>query len=246
MTTLIMKRPLIAVPMDYLDIDEEPEAKWYSKYPWYGVKHRYHDALTTSGAIPCFIGYDHGLIPEYARQFDGLVITGGFFDHDPAMYNAIVHPTTKLRIKRSHFEMELLKAFLPTQKPILGICAGHQLINIAYGGTIIQDIPSQFTSDIKHTLAPPPTEPAHTVEIIQNTKLSKWYTKNSAQVNSSHHQGIEHLGKNLIANAISTDNLIEGIEDPKHPFCIGVQWHPEYFVDELDKVIFKQFVHSCA
>jgi putative glutamine amidotransferase len=242
-----MKRPLIAVPMDYLEIEHEPEAAWYSKYPWYGVKHRYHDALVKTGAIPCFIGYDHSLIPEYVNRFDGLVITGGYFDHDPEMYGAQeIHPTTKRRSSRSQFEKALLEAFLPTQKPVLGICGGHQLINIIYGGTLYQDLPSHPASVIKHTQTNPPTEAAHSIEIVEGTKLHQWYQKSQAQINSSHHQGIHHLGAGLVANALSADGLVEGLEDPTHPFCIGVQWHPEYFVDPLDQLIFEKFVSSCV
>ncbi len=242
-----MKHPLIAVPMDYLDINNEPEAEWYSKYPWYAMKHRYHDALVASGGIPCFIGYEDSLIPEYVKRFDGLLITGGHFDHDPESYNSLeIHPTIKRRSRRSQFEKALLEAFLPTQKPVLGICGGHQLINIVYGGTLYQDIPSQLESNIKHTLTNPPTEAAHTVKILKNTKLYSWCQNDLAQINSSHHQGIERLGNCLIANAISEDNLIEGIEDPNYPFCIGVQWHPEYFFDAIDKTIIEKFVSACA
>ena len=242
-----MKSPLIAIPMDYLDVNHDPEAAWYSKYPWYAVKHRYHDAIAASGAIPCFIGYEHSLIPNYVKQFDGLLITGGHFDHDPNMYNAPeIHETTKIRIKRSQFEKALLEAFMTTHKPVLGICGGHQLLNIIHGGTLYQHIPSQLTSDIKHTLTNPPTEAAHSIEIVPNTKLHQWSKQLQARVNSSHHQGIQKLGSGLVTNAMSKDGLIEGIEHPNHPFCFGTQWHPEYFVDPIDRLIIEKFVSSCV
>ncbi len=241
-----MTLPLIAIPLDYLDIKSEPAAAWYSNYPWYATRHRYHDSFVKMGAVPCFIGYEHSLVPEYVNRFDGLVIAGGHFDHDPELYGeSEFHPTLKRRSPRSQFEYALLEAYLPTKKPVLGICGGHQLINILYGGTLYQDLTSQFKSDIKHTETVPPTQAAHAVEVVKGTKLYEWYQKSEAQINSSHHQGIDQLGSGLTANAITGDGLIEGIEDPNHPFCLGVQWHPEYLLGQLDHLILEKFINAC-
>jgi putative glutamine amidotransferase len=202
--------------------------------------------LAKLGAIACFIGYEHSLIPDYISQFDGLIIAGGHFDHDPELYGQDeFHPTLKRRSVRSQFEKSLLEAFLPTQKPVLGICGGHQLINILYGGTLYQDLASQYDSSIKHTETVPPTEAAHGVEIVQGTNLYQWYGKSHAQINSSHHQGINQLGKGITANAITEDGLIEGIEDSNHHFCLGVQWHPEYLLGPLDQIILEKFIKAC-
>lgn len=244
---ILMSSPLIAIPLDYLDKEIEPKADWYSQYPWYAVRHRYHDALASVGAIACFIGYDHGLIPEYAKKFDGLIIAGGHFDHDPELYGQHnIHHTIKRKSNRCRFEKELLQAFLPTKKPILGICGGHQLINILYGGTLYQDVPSQYSTTIKHSQTLPPTEVAHQVKIVEDTNLYNWSKCGQAGVNSSHHQAIDQLGKGLVVNAISEDDLIEGIEDPNHPFCLGVQWHPEYLLDPIDTLILKKFSAACV
>lgn len=241
-----MTLPLIVIPLDYLDTNDEPQAAWYSNYPWYATRHRYHDSFVKMGAIPCFIGYEHQLIPEYINRCDGLVIAGGHFDHDPELYgHHEFHPTLKRRSLRSQFEKSLLEAYLPTKKPVLGICGGHQLINILYGGTLYQDLGTQYKSDIKHTETVPPTQPAHEVEVVKGTKLYEWYQKGEAQINSSHHQGIDQLGHGLVANAITSDGLIEGIEDPNHPFCLGVQWHPEYLLGKLDYIILEKFVNAC-
>jgi len=242
-----MKRPLIAVPMDYLEVNLEPEALWYSKYPWYAMKHRYHDALVKFGAIPCFIGYDVALIPELVKRFDGLLITGGYFDHDPEMYDAKeINPNTKRRSVRSKFEKALVEGFLPSKKPILGICGGQQLLNIVFGGTLYQDLRSEIVSTINHEQTTPPTEASHKITILPDTKFHQWYPHHQVAVNSSHHQAVCDLAPGLIANAIAEDGLIEGIEDPNHPYCIGVQWHPEFLLNPLDHCIFSQFVSACA
>lgn len=241
-----MTLPLIAIPLDYLDTKLEPEASWYSNYPWYATRHKYHDSLAKIGAIACFIGYEHNLIPEYVSQFDGLIIAGGHFDHDPELYGQTdFHPTLKRKSMRSQFEKELLEVFLPTKKPVLGICGGHQLINILHGGTLYQDLESQYSADIKHTNTVPPTEAAHGVEIVRGTKLHEWFGCDKTQINSSHHQGIHQLGKGLTVNALAEDGVIEGIEDSNHPFCLGVQWHPEYLLGPLDKIILEKFVNAC-
>lgn len=241
-----MTLPLIAIPLDYLDTKLEPQAAWYSNYPWYATRHKYHDSLAKIGAIACFIGYKHSLIPEYVSQFDGLIIAGGHFDHDPELYGQNdFHPTLKRKSMRSQFEKELLEAFLPSQKPILGICGGHQLINILYGGTLYQDLASQYSADIKHTNTVPPTEAAHGVEIVRGTKLHEWFGCDKTQINSSHHQGIAQLGEGLVVNAVADDGVIEGIEDPNHHFCLGVQWHPEYLLGPIDHIILEKFVNAC-
>lgn len=239
--------PLIAIPLDYLDGAQEPDALWYSKYPWYAARHRYNDSLVKFGGSPCFIGYNHELIPEYVERFDGLIIAGGHFDHEPEFYNQAAHTTVKRNSKRSIFEKALLEAFLPTNKPVLGICGGHQLINIIYGGSIIQDIASMHTTTIKHSQTVAPTEAAHQIAIEPNTMLSNFYQESTtAGINSSHHQAINKVGSGLIVSARSEDGIIEAIENPNHPFCLGVQWHPEYLVHELDGLIFKNFVKACA
>lgn len=239
-----MAFPLIGIPLDYVDTKIEPQAAWYSNYPWYATRHRYHDSLASIGAVPCFIGYEYNLIPEYINRFDGLIIAGGHFDHDPELYGQQeIHPTVKRKSLRSQFEKTLLEAFLPTNKPILGICGGHQLINILYGGTLHQDL--TFNNIVKHTETVPPTQAAHKIEIIHGTKFHEWYKQNTAEINSSHHQGIDQLGRGLRANAIAEDGLIEGVEDPNHQFCIGVQWHPEYLLGLLDRIILEKFVSTC-
>ena len=114
-----------------------------------------------------------------------------------------------------------------------------------YKGSLIQHIPDEINSPLDHEQKNPRNEAGHEVEIIKNTKLHKIVSTKKLKVNSAHHQSIKIPGKGLIVNAISSDGVIEGIEDPKKKFCIGVQWHPEFFINNGDKKLIKYFISSC-
>ena len=127
------------------------------------------------------------------------------------------------------------------EKPVLGICGGQQLLNVVLGGTLIQHIPDSIDSIINHEQENPRNEPSHIVKITQNTKLHDITKVDQMFVNSAHHQSVDVLGKDLIINSIANDGVIEGIENPNHKFCMGVQWHPEFLIDRKDIEIFKAF-----
>ena len=112
------------------------------------------------------------------------------------------------------------------------------------GGSLIQHIPDKIKTKINHEQENPRNQPSHTVKIIKDTKLSKIIKKTSMYVNSAHHQAVEKLGKDLIVNAVAEDGIIEGIESPKLKFCLGIQWHPEFLIDEKDIEIFKSLIKS--
>jgi len=155
-----------------------------------------------------------------------------------------VHPTVSVVRERTEFEYKLAKCFMEKDKPILGICGGMQLINVMTGGTLIQDIPSQFETETPHYDANKDI-PIHDVEVMKDTKLYSIVGKNRIGVNTSHHQAVKAVGKEFIVNAIADDGLVEGIEHTKMKFCIGVQWHPEYVVTEADFKIIEAFVNAC-
>lgn len=156
-----------------------------------------------------------------ATELDGLLITGGL-DVDAKYYNQPNHSTNQIEDPIiDQMDLDLIDAFLQAKKPIFGICRGIQVINTYYGGTLIQDIPSEYKTEISHSQKNLDGT-THKVSVVANTDFSRFFS--DMEVNSFHHQNIAKLGNNLTINAISEDDLIEGVEN-EHLFA--VQWHPE-------------------
>jgi len=230
------KRPLIG-----LTLDAEPAGGW-SKYPWYALRQNYMEAVNKHGGLSLALPHDAALADDYLNQLDGLIVTGGAFDVDPSLYGEFDrHETVALKEDRTTAELAFLKAAQARNKPVLGICGGEQLLAVALGGTLYQHIPDAFPAGLEQKTLH--NYPAHEVEILQGTQLYQ-ITGPNMQVNSSHHQAVRKHGRGKI-NAIAPDGVIEGIEDPTQKFCIGVQWHPEYFVDEGDSALFAAFIKAC-
>ena len=235
-----MKKPLIALTLDY------ETSKEYSKYPWYAIRENYFTSIEDSGGIGVGIPHNMKDIVSLLHKIDGLVITGGNFDIDPNIFGeSSVHKTVKLKENRTNFELLAAEIMLKQNKPVLGICGGEQLINVLYKGSLIQHIPDEIKNPIEHEQKNPRNEAGHSVTIQENTKLYSIVSKQNIMVNSAHHQAIKVPGKGLIVNALSNDGVIEGIEDPTKTFCIGVQWHPEFFIQGSDNKLLKAFINAC-
>ena len=235
-----MKKPLIALTLDY------ETSKGYSNYPWYAIRENYFTSIEESGGIGVGIPHNMKDIVSLLHKIDGLVITGGNFDIDPNIFGeSSVHKTVKLKENRTNFELLAAEIMLKQNKPVLGICGGEQLINVLYKGSLIQHIPDEIKNSIEHEQKNPRNEAGHSVSIQENTKLYSIISKQSIMVNSAHHQAIKVPGKGLIVNALSNDGVIEGIEDPTKNFCIGVQWHPEFFIQGSDNKLLKAFINAC-
>ncbi len=232
----IMKKPLIGITLD------SEEFGLYSKFPWYATRKNYLHSIYESGGIPFPLFHDINSIEELSERLDGLIITGGNFDINPELYDANVSESRTVKNNRTEFELCMFKKFIQLHKPILGICGGEQLINVACGGTLIQDIKTEKNTLINHEQTNPRNETSHSIKIKKNTKLYSIISKNKIFVNSAHHQSVKFLGKNLIECAKAEDNIVEAIEHINHPWCIGVQWHPEFLITSFDKLLINNFI----
>jgi len=228
-----------------LILDHEPPGG-YSKFPWYALRENYFSCLREKGARCLALFYDTAAIGFYLDTIDALVITGGKFDVNPALYgDKTVHSAITLKDKRTQFEWAMTEEALKRDLPVLGICGGHQLLNVIFGGTLIQHIPDEVESALQHEQPTPRNEGYHKAEVIKGTLLHKIVSASELLVNSAHHQAIKETGKGLIVNAMAPDGVIEGIESTGHKFCLGLQWHPEFFTNPGDHRILEAFVQAC-
>ncbi len=235
----MLKKPIIGITLDY------QEEKTYSQYPWYALRQNYSSSLEKFGAIVFPLSYAEENIEPILQMISGLVVTGGNFDISPELFtNKVIekHKTTKPNTVRTNYEITILKQALAMNMPVLGICGGMQLINVALGGDLIQDIDSFTQTTIKHQQPNPRSEAGHEILITENTYLNKIAKITKTAVNSAHHQAIDTLGNNLIINAKAEDGIIEGIESTKHDFVLGIQWHPEFLISPVDSLIYEEFI----
>jgi putative glutamine amidotransferase len=167
-------------------------------------------------------------------QIDGVLLTGGG-DVDPVFYGEDRHPTSyDAEPGRDEFEIDLARRAVAKDLPLLAICRGSQVLNVAAGGTLVQDIPSAVTTELTHSIDVPKDGVAHEVRVTPNSRLHAALgaavdAACTCRVNSRHHQSVGRLGSGLIATAVASDGVIEAIEAPAARFCVGVQWHPENF-----------------
>lgn len=230
-----MKKPLIGlIPL----VDEGRESFW--------MLPGYMAGIARAGGLAVMLpltGEDVD-IENLVERFDGFLFTGGH-DVDPALYGQEKEDCCgDLCPGRDTMEQKLLKAALAADKPVLGICRGLQLMNAVLGGTLWQDIPTQFPSKTNHRMAAPYGRAEHTVQV--NPELPFGNLPLTLGVNSCHHQGIRELAPGLKVWAKAPDGLVEAIFLPGKRYARAVQWHPEFFrvEDELSRTIFSGFVEA--
>jgi len=229
-------------PVIGLTLDHEPPGG-YSSFPWYAIRENYCNAVRNAGGLPILLPHDPDAASEYLDRIDGLIVTGGGFDVDPALFGASSrHSSVKTKDRRTAFELAAAQGAIMRDMPLLGICGGQQLLNVALGGTLIQHIPDEVPDCLPHRQANPRDEPGHTVRIIHGTLLHRVTGADSLDVNSAHHQAVKLAAPCLVIDAIAEDGVVEGIEDPSRRFCLGVQWHPEFEISEGDRRIFRAFM----
>ncbi len=234
-----MSIPVIGITLD----SEDPGG--YSNMPWYALRQNYADVIVASGGLPLALPHEPDHVGDYVKKLDGLVVTGGAFDVDPGMFGATTrHDTVVTKDRRTLFEKNITEAMLAANKPVLGICGGQQLLHVILGGTLIQHIPDEVENPLAHEQPNPRTEAGHTVKVTSGTLLHRIVGTDTLAVNSAHHQAAKDISENIIVNALAEDGVIEGIEDSRYHFCLGVQWHPEYLISNGDRQIIDAFVNA--
>jgi putative glutamine amidotransferase len=240
--------PLIGITADSSGCEQTGvEAKRESLY---SLASRYCDAIESADGLPIILPHSrsrtqiHGLL----TRIDGLLISGGGFDIDPAYYHEQpIAKLGKINSQRTFTELKSIAFGLDRDLPMLGICGGAQAINVALGGSLYQDIPTQCPAALKHQQEERGSSCGHVVEVMPGTLLYKICDCPTVRVNTTHHQAIRNLGVGLAINATAPDGVIEGIESKTHSFVLGLQWHPEVLArsEAVQRKIFSSFVLAC-
>jgi putative glutamine amidotransferase len=200
---------------------------WNSKLP------DYEEAVRQAGGEP-WVVKPGDRVDEVVERADGILLTGGG-DVDPSQYGGARHPTTQnAEGGRDELEIAIARRALDNDLPLLAICRGVQVLNVAAGGTLVQDLPSERQTKLPHEVRHPPDAIAHEIIVAPGTKLAELLKENgevppSCSVNSRHHQAVDRVAEGFRQAAVAPDGTVEAIERPGARFCIGVQWHPENF-----------------
>lgn len=222
-----MKPPLIGITAAYDD----------RRAGFHSFRQDYIRAVELGGGLPVVVAAlrEPGDAAGFLDRLDGLVLSGGS-DVDPALYGEAPHPKLgKVVRERDDFELALTRAALEQDLPVLAICRGHQVLNVATGGTLIQHIPSVVERGGDHDARSERWERSHEVRVEPGSRLHRILGRDRVDVNSFHHQAIDTLGEGLVVSARSpADGIIEGVELEGRRFVIGVQWHPESFWNQPD------------
>jgi len=212
------------------------------------VQANYYESISKAGGIPVLIPpCSDDDLSELLQRIDGMVFIGGW-DYCPSFYGEDRHASVEVaHDDRMDFDFRLMKRCLENPRmPVLGICAGAQVLNIGLGGGLYQDIPSDFpASTIEHSSKNGWNDGFHIHKVIleNGSKLSQIYSRKEFEVPTSHHQSVKSLGRGLIATAKAEDGVIEAVELEGRPYVIGVQWHPERDYDG-NVELFTSFVQA--
>jgi putative glutamine amidotransferase len=231
-------KPIIGIN---LDVEAGPPEKAMIQAP-------YWTAIQRSGGIPVLLPpMNDEDLDQLLTKIAGIMFIGGD-DYCPSNYGEAKHQSVELcHPSRDDFDIRLMKKTLNRDMPVLGVCAGAQLLNIAMGGTLIQDIGTEQENAETHTSKNGWQNgwTMHPVKIEPHTELAQIFRATEVSIVSSHHQAIRRLGSGLKAVAWAEDGIIEAVESESRPFTIGVQWHPERDY-ETNEVLFSEFVRRCA
>jgi gamma-glutamyl-gamma-aminobutyrate hydrolase PuuD len=228
---------------DSIDAKESISTDIYGQHGRYSVREHYANAIKElcPDIHLLFLDPNQNSIKLYASMIDGLIIPGNNPDINPTLYGE--KPVIKLLTEkyRNEFEIGLIKELYKKQKPILGICAGYQIMNVAFGGTLYQDLPTQLNGKINHNPFQNAEVIAHEIEVKGGILQKITGKQKRYSVNSFHHQGIKKLAEGFTVIAESDDGLTEAIQKTNYPFMVGIQWHPEFQLSKYDTQILQEF-----
>ncbi|MCA9452792.1 MAG: gamma-glutamyl-gamma-aminobutyrate hydrolase family protein [Nitrospiraceae bacterium] len=241
-----MVKPIIGITPDFNPGNRKDMG---GKEPTYFLRARYLQAIQDAGGVPLVLPLVRGLTKQkyLIQRLDGLLVTGSGADLAPELYGEKQrYPFQRMSEERAQLELGLSRLAFRQGLPTLGICGGMQSMNVALGGTLVQDISSQLSTKIEHRPTKSATKTAHLVNIEPNSLLQRIAKRLSIAVNSSHHQSIKSVPSSFQVTGVAPDGVIEAIEASRHPFWLGVQWHPEFLYrqDAIQKRLFTALIQS--
>ena len=239
-------KPLIGVTPDFNAGDRKD---WGGREPTYFLRARYIRAIEELGGIPVVLPLvaDLSARRRLLADIDGLLLTGSGPDLAPELYGERPrYPFPIMSQRRATFELEIAQLARTADIPLLGICGGMQAINVAFGGSLYQDIPSQISNALEHRQPAPATKLSHTVTVAPGSLLRRIVRTVTLRVNSSHHQSVKEVAPSLVTSAVAPDGIVEAIESTTQRFFLGVQWHPEFLFERysLHRQLFEAFLRA--
>jgi putative glutamine amidotransferase len=242
-------KPLIGIPAERFSSGYGSEPDQLVQ----GTLATYVDAVLGAGGLPVIIPLSVAAADLHAlyTRLDGVLLTGGG-DVDPDSFDEAPHPKLgAVDVDRDRLELALARLTVKGDKPVLGVCRGAQVMNVALGGTLFQDLPSQYGGPLVRHAHPvkdfPRQHLAHPVQVTEASLLARVLGAPTARVNSRHHQAIKDVAPGLTVVARAPDGVVEAVERAGHPFALGVQWHPENLQDSPEmKALFVKFVEASA
>jgi putative glutamine amidotransferase len=236
--------PLIGITADFANGDRGGQE------PTLFLPERYALAIERAGGAPLVLPFirSRPALRRYLDTIDGLLISGGNFDIHPSCYGERANKKLGNVIPaRTAFELKIARLAIQRDMPVLGVCGGAQAINVALGGSLYQDIATQCAGAGEHQQSAKKAVGGHFVEIKKGTRLRAIFREANLEVNTTHHQAVKKLGKDLVVNALAADGIIEGIESLRHSFVVGIQWHPEALAPRqpVHRRLFMAFLGSC-